>query len=286
MIQIGTSGWSYDDWAGAFYPPGLPKHAWLSYYGKYFHTTEINSSYYTFPAPFAVQEWIRKASGLQAFEYSLKMPGKVTHDSLLADVQTALDFEAKVLSPLREAGVLGAVLIQASPYLRYPEHTERLEAMLAALDTNGIDYALELRHRSWLEHNGNLNAEVSGLLKRSDVALCAVDGPSMPASIVNTARHVYVRFHGRNYDVWYGKEKNLEGRMNRYDYSYTREELQPWREKIEPLQGKVRVYFNNHPRANAVKNAKLFEMMLGLAVTPDMQLPQKQTGLGSFFPGD
>jgi len=284
MIRVGTSGWSYDDWVGAFYPPGLPKHAWLSYYGKYFHTTEINSSFYAFPAPFVVQEWIRKASVLKGFEFSLKLPGKVTHDTLMTDVTTALDFEAKVLSPLGEAGALGAVLIQASPYLHYPEHVDRLETLLEALDTKGIDYALELRHSSWLYSNTGIVTDALKILKKHEVALCAVDGPSMPMITLNTGRHSYLRFHGRNADMWFSKEKNPEGRMNRYDYSYTRQELEPWASSIKPMTGTIRAYFNNHPRANAVKNAKLFEMMLGLEPEESQPLPtQRQTGLSRFF---
>ena len=282
MILVGTAGWSYDDWAGAFYPPGLPKQAWLGYYAKFFRTTEINSSYYTFPTPPVVQEWIRKASQLKGFEFSLKMPRKVTHDSLLADVKTAQDFEAKVLAPLKAAGALGAVLVQASPALRNPDHLDRLGSFFSALDTKAYDYAIELRHRSWLDGQ-RLDTDAAGLLRKHDVALCAVDGPSMPPVFESTGRHAYVRMHGRNADVWFSKGKNLDGRMNRYDYAYAREELEPWREKVASVPGTVRVYFNNHPRANAVKNAKLFEFMLGLAPEPAMPPVSRQTGLSGFF---
>jgi uncharacterized protein YecE (DUF72 family) len=262
VILVGTSGWSYDDWAGAFYPPGLPKSAWLGYYARFFHTTEINSTYYTFPAPFVVQEWI--------------------HDSLLADVQTAQDFEAKVLAPLKAAGALGAVLVQASPGLQDPEHLDRLDDFLGAMDTKAYDYVVELRHRSWIRDNG-LEPEAAALLRKHDVACCAVDGPSMPPVFENTGRHGYLRLHGRNYDVWFSKKKDLDGRMNRYDYVYAREELEPWRAKVASAGGTVRVYFNNHPRANAVKNAKLFEFMLGLAPEPVMPPVQRQSGLSRFF---
>jgi uncharacterized protein YecE (DUF72 family) len=282
VILIGTSGWSYDDWAGAFYPPGLPKSAWLGYYAKFFHTTEINSSYYTFPAPFVVQEWIRKASQLKDFEFSLKMPKQVTHDSLLTDVATALDFEAKVLAPLKAAGALGAVLVQVSPALHNPDHIGQLDAFLSALDTKAYDYVIELRHRSWL-NDSTLEPEAAALLRKYDVACCAVDGPSMPPVFENTGRHAYLRLHGRNYDLWFSKNKNLDGRMNRYDYVYTREELEPWHAKVASFGGTVRVYFNNHPRANAVKNAKLFEFMLGLAPEPSMPPVQRQSGLSRFF---
>lgn len=284
MIRVGTSGWSYDDWAGAFYPPGLPKQAWLSHYGKFFHTTEINSSFYTFPAPFMVQEWIRKASALHGFEFSLKVPGKVTHDSLLSDLQTALDFEAKVLSPMKAAGVLGAVLLQASPYFRYPDHLDRLEALLEALDTKTIDYAVELRHSSWLRGESEVVPEALGILRKHEAALCAVDGPSMPKIVCSTGRHFYLRLHGRNEDLWYSKKADPAGRMNRYDYSYTRDQLEPWEKAVRQMHGTIRVYFNNHPRANAVKNARLFETMLGLEPEETMALPtQRQTGLSRFF---
>jgi uncharacterized protein YecE (DUF72 family) len=71
--------------------------------------------------------------------------------------------------------------------------------------------------------------------------------------------------------------------MNRYDYVYTREELEPWRAKVAPVNGTVRVYFNNHPRANAVRNAKLFEFMLGLAPEPVLPPVPRQSGLSRFF---
>jgi len=286
MIRIGTSGWSYDDWAGAFYPPSLPKHAWLSYYGRFFRTTEINSTYYTFPAPRMVQEWIRKGAILgDGFEFSLKMPGIVTHDSMLTDVGTALEFEGKVAVPFKDAGLLGAVLIQVSPYLQYPDHFERLETMLEALDTGSIDYALELRHRSWLQgENALIPKEVSGLLIKHEVSLCATDGPSMtPREIGNAGRrHAYLRFHGRNDDVWFGRGDDMDGRMNRYDYSYSREELEPWKAIAQSMTGAVRIYFNNHPRASAVKSAKLFETMLGLE-KKEMLPARRQTGLSRFF---
>jgi uncharacterized protein YecE (DUF72 family) len=281
-VLVGTSGWQYDDWAGAFYPSSLPKHAWLGYYAKFFRTTEINSSYYTFPAPFVVQEWVRKASQLNGFEFSLKMPKRVTHDSLLADVATAQAFEAKVLAPLKAAGALGAVLVQAPPGLRNPDHFDRLDAFLGALDTRAYDYAVELRHRSWIRED-RLDPGAAALLRKYDVACCAVDGPSMPPFFEPTGRHAYLRLHGRNGDIWFAKGQGLDGRMNRYDYAYSREELEPWRAKVAPVQGTVRVYFNNHPRANAVKNAKLFEFMLGLAPEPAMPPVQRQSGLSKFF---
>jgi uncharacterized protein YecE (DUF72 family) len=282
VILVGTSGWSYDDWVGAFYPPGLPKSDWLGHYAKFFRTTEINGTYYTFLAPFVVQEWARKAAQLPGFEYSLKMPKQVTHDSLLADVQTAQDFETKVLAPLQAAGAVGAVLAQAPPGLQDPEHLDRLDAFFGALDTKSYYYVIELRHSSWIKGEA-LEPGAATVLRKHDVACCAVDGLSMPPVFAPTGRHAYLRFHGRNQDVWFSKKKDLAGRMNRYDYLYRREELEPWRAKVATVPGTVRVYFNNHPHANAVRNAKLFEFMLGLASEPEMPAVPRQSGLSRFF---
>ncbi len=285
MILIGTSGWSYDDWVGEFYPAGLGKEKRLEFYAKHFHTTEINSTYYAFPSPAMVQSWIAKASRLQGFEFSLKMPKRVTHDSLLLDVEHALEFESKVLVPMRDASCLGAVLIQLSPYVMLfhngerTDHLERLEALLGRLDTGRLDYAVEFRHRSWLD-GGRLRDEVKAMLKRRNVAACAVDGPSMPPTVEDTARHVYVRFHGHNTDIWY-KKKDGDPHVNRYDYNYTEEELLPWKRRLEPLAGgTIRAYFNNHPHANAARNAMLFESLMGLRPA---QKTERQSGLSRFF---
>jgi uncharacterized protein YecE (DUF72 family) len=229
-----------------------------------------------------VQEWARKASQLPGFEFSLKMPKQVTHDSLLEDVATAQAFETKVLAPLKAATALGAVLVQASPGLRGPEHLDRLDAFLGALDTRAYDYAVELRHRSWLAGDA-LEPAAAAVLRRHDVACCAVDGPSMPPVFEQTGRHAYLRLHGRNRDLWFSQKRDPDGRMNRYDYVYSREELEPWRVKLAPVPGTARVYFNNHPRANAVRNAKLFEFMLGLAPEPALPPVQRQAGLSRFF---
>jgi uncharacterized protein YecE (DUF72 family) len=285
VILIGTSGWSYDDWAGEFYPRGLGKDKRLEYYARYFHTTEINSTYYRFPTASMVKGWITSASKLDDFEYSLKMPGRVTHESLLLDRDHALEFEFKAVAPLNDAGCLGAVLIQLSPYLMYSDkgqktdHLERLKMLLERLETSKYNYAVEFRHGSWLEH-GRLNGETLDMMKERGVAVCAIDGPSIPPILENTARHAYFRFHGRNDDIWYKKSPE-DDRMNRYDYNYKEEELAPWRKRVKAQGGMVRAYFNNHPHANAVKNAKLFETIMGIPGVP-LKL-EKQSELSSFF---
>lgn len=284
-ILVGTSGWSYDDWVGAFYPPHLKKDGWLELYASHFRTAEINSTYYSVPSNAVVKGWAAKA--VNGFEYSVKLPKTITHDGLMEDVEPAKDFESHVLAPLADAGALGTALIQASPYFRLEDqgkptgHLERLAAVLDGLDTKRHRYAVEFRHSSWL-HEGKLDEATSKVLREKNVAVCAVDGPSMPPIIEHTADHAYLRFHGRNRDVWFRKDGDMAGRLNRYDYSYTEKELEPWKEKVSGFPEKtIRAYFNNHPRANAPKNARLFESMLGLK-EPEPLKAIRQSGLGDY----
>lgn len=42
-VLVGCGGWSYDDWAGRFYPVDLAKKKgeWLAFYARFFETAEI-----------------------------------------------------------------------------------------------------------------------------------------------------------------------------------------------------------------------------------------------------
>ncbi|MEM3049470.1 MAG: DUF72 domain-containing protein, partial [Thermoplasmata archaeon] len=269
---IGCSGWSYDDWVGRFYPAELAKKKgeWLSYYARYFSTTEINSTFYRVPNEFMVRSWIERGRQKQGFEFSVKLPQMVTHESILKDdvekaAAQASSFEAMCVRPLADAGLLGAVLIQLTPYFKLEgrESLRKLRALFDMLDTDSYDYAVEFRHRSWLNERGNeLAADVLETLQEFGVANAIVDGPGFPMTRSLTAKHAYVRFHGRNYDIWFKDEVEDDYRINRYDYLYSREELEPWVPRLLEMTAnseKTRIYFNNHGNAKAVKNA--FQMM-------------------------
>lgn len=269
---IGCSGWSYDDWVGRFYPADLAKKKseWLSYYSRYFTTTEINSTFYRVPNEFMVRSWIERGRRKQGFEFSVKLPQLVTHESILKEdsdkaAAQASSFEKICVKPLADAGLLGGVLIQLTPYFRLEgrESLGRLRALLQILGTDSYDYAVEFRHRSWLNERGNeLAADVLETLQEFGVANAIVDGPGFPITRSLTAKHAYVRFHGRNYDIWFREESEDDYRINRYDYLYTLEQLEPWVPRLNEIisnSEKTRIYFNNHGSAKAVKNA--FQMM-------------------------
>jgi len=294
-ILVGCSGWSYDDWVGRFYPLALAKKKgeWLAYYARYFPTVEINSTFYQPPGEQQVSSWIKKGKESRSFEYSLKMPQIVTHkcmvekDAIKAS-QGAKAFEKSCILPLAEEGLLGCVLLQLSPYFRKGAGTFRvLETVLDALSFREYNFSVEFRHSSWWESKTEqLDAEAQQILKDRNVANVLVDGPGMPACGPSCADHSYIRFHGRNCDIWHRKEKKEDDfRLNRYDYLYSKEEIEPWAARIredELKAEKVRVYFNNHARSKSVRNA--FQLMDMLALPhEDKQIKlQNQFTLGSF----
>lgn len=295
-IIIGCSGWSFDDWVGRFYPIDLAQRRgeWLRYYAGYFKTVEINSTFYRPPNEFIVNSWIKKASDFEEFEFSVKMPQIITHDSLVNDraeaaASQASSFERICVDPLAKAGMLGSVLVQLSPHFKNEGSSiDSLASLLRMVSCDKFRYAVEFRHRSWLdESRKEVVGEALDVLRTCNAAAVTVDGPGFPSTKRPTADHSYVRFHGRNYDIWYTDEKEDDYRINRYDYLYSEEQLRPWVGRLRSIEGevsKVRVYFNNHGRAKAAKNA--FQMMDMLSIphkAKEIHL-QDQMTLGSFSP--
>lgn len=292
-VLVGCSGWSYDDWVGRFYPVELSKRKgdWFAYYADHFRTVEINSTFYRAPNEFMVRSWAKKAEG-RGFEYSVKMPQLVTHESMVKleaerAAEQASSFERICVKPLAEAGSLGAVLLQLSPYFKNePQTLEVLKKVLDAVDHSQFDYAAEFRHRSWLDEGGReLVPEALEVLRERNVANVLIDGPGFPITKAETADHSYARFHGRNYDIWYREEKEDDYRINRYDYLYTKEQLEPWVPRIQEAEkdfNMVRVYFNNHGRSKSAKNAMEIMDLLGIEHKAKEIRLQDQHTLGSF----
>lgn len=293
-ILIGCSGWSYDDWVGRFYPIDLVKRKgdWLAYYASYFNTVEINSTFYRVPNEFMVKSWIKKALDLEKFEYSLKLPKIITHDTMVKGKldkagNQAKSFEEICIAPLAEAGKLGCALVQLSPYFRNEgDSPSVLSSLLDSISCDRYPYAVEFRHRSWLDEDGKeVSQAVLDMLREHNVANVLIDGPGSPITRAQTADHSYMRFHGRNYDIWFTGEDEEDYRINRYDYLYSVDHLKKWEPIINEVgenTKNVRLYFNNHGRAKAAKNA--FQMMDLLSIPhkgKDIHL-QDQMKLGSY----
>ncbi len=296
-ILIGCSGWSYEDWVGSFYPPELAKRKgeWLAYYARYFRTVEINSTFYRPPGERQVASWIQKGSKLEDFEYSLKMPQLVTHEHMVREktedaLRLAAAFERGCIQPLHRAGLLGSVLLQLSPY--FPKNAANLKTLISVLDSLSFldyDYAVEFRHRSWLDGGGELiDPEAMAILKERNISLVLIDGPGLHIRQGKSASHVYIRFHGRNYDIWHlGEREKREDdfRLNRYDYLYPIEHLESWIPRIkeaEISEQMVRIYFNNHARSKAAANAFQLMDLLEIPHEPKKIRLQDQFTLGCF----
>jgi uncharacterized protein YecE (DUF72 family) len=310
-ILIGTSGWSYDDWVGNFYPEQLrnAKNQWLGFYGQYLNTVEINSTFYRVPEEFIINNWIKKGKRLDIFEFSLKLPQTITHEAIIKEssekaAQLAKSFEFKCIRPLATNNLLGSVLIQLSPYFRRfntktnIDNLPKLRHLFDIINCAEYNYSIEFRHSSWLNlSKDDLSNDTLELLKEFNIANCILDGPGFPVTKTDTANHGYIRFHGRNQDLWFKSNRNkdrditdeksyVDTRMNRYDYLYTAAELKSWLPRIKQQENskgtKTRIYFNNHPNAQAVKNAFMLMDMMGMPRKVVEVKDKKQFKLDSF----
>lgn len=297
VVLIGCSGWSYDDWIERFYPTSLSgkRSEWLAYYARYFPSVEINSTFYRVPNAELVKAWINKGSKIGGgFEFSVKMPEIVSHQTLLSDTaekaaDQAKSFETICVEPLAESQLLGAVLLQLSPKFlsSYEDGMTRLRSLFEIVSTDRYRYAIEFRHRSWLNEKGtDLKSDALDLLREFGVTNVVVDGPALPITRSLTSSNAYLRFHGRNFDIWFREEKEDDYRINRYDYLYTDEQLERWKPRIEEFienADDVRIYFNNHGRAKAVKNALQMMDLLNIPHEEKEVVIQDQMTLGEYM---
>jgi uncharacterized protein YecE (DUF72 family) len=255
MIRLGTSGFSYDDWIGPVYPEDLPKWQWLPFYAKEFDTVELNVTYYRVPPAKTVEGWVERTP--DGFLFSVKANKSLTHE------RNNPDFNAFVvgIDPLIRSGKLACVLAQF-PYSFHPisENIEYLRRLRGGMD--GIPTVIEFRDHAWVTD------ETFTLLETLDFGYCAVDEPPlrglMPPIVYASGPVSYVRFHGRNAEKWWKHEHAWE----RYDYTYTEDELQEWVPKVLELDSEdalVLLYANNHYRGQSIDTIRKLRRMLGEA---------------------
>jgi len=250
-VYVGTSGYTFPDWRGRFYPRGLKQKDELPFYARKFPAVELNFSYYRIPEPKTLAGMLARTPA--SFRFVVKAYRGLTHEPEGPETERAF---RESLSPLREAGRLAAVLAQFPGSFRdSAESRARLKAIREALPEDKI--AVEFRHRSWS------GGDVLEFLEREDLAYCSVDEPElpelMPGVCAATAGLGYVRLHSRDASKWHA------GGAARYDYNYSDEELREWARKIAAIIGKVPmvyVFFNNCSRGQAAENAGRFAGLL------------------------
>jgi uncharacterized protein YecE (DUF72 family) len=270
---VGTSGYSYDDWVGNFYPVDLGRSDFLAYYAQVFDTVEVNYTYYTMPSPRTTRAMAAKVG--PDFRFSVKAHSSMTH-ARDAD-ESVFDAFRAGLEPMAADGKLGVVLAQ------FPFSFKPGEDAAAWLQTfrrriGDLPTVVELRNRAWV------GEETFSLLQELGFGFCCVDEPRLRGLMPPVARATsdvgYVRFHGRNADKWWEHEEAWQ----RYDYLYPRAELAEWVPKVRHLAeraGVVYAYFNNHYQAQAVTNASLFRDLLAEAEGSEVRpRPAKPAGDG------
>jgi len=253
-VLVGTSGYSYEDWVGPFYPPGTARQDFLALYSRQFPVVELNFSYYQQPSPRTLERMLAVAP--PGFSFALKAHRTMTHE--IADTWEE-DIEAfrEGIRPMADAGRLAAVLLQFPFSFSYtPESRTRLADLCTRLE--GLPLAVEFRKREWLRE-----PVFEGLRKRG-VALVSVDEPALPNLLPPvmeaTGKFGYVRFHGRNQKDWWTGDN-----ASRYNYRYNRDELEEWVQRIRRIMEQVPLtlaFFNNHWRGNAAQNARELRQML------------------------
>lgn len=255
MILLGTSGFSYDDWKGRWYPPGLAKAKMLDYYASVFDALEINATYYRTPGIATAQSMVKRAAGRLVF--AIKAPGDVTHKRKI-DEGIILPYR-RFLEPLIESTTLAAVLLQfPNSFKSSPESWNHLQRTSTALA--GLPLVAELRHSSFDSEESDGRLEEMGY-SRSAVDQPHLKGMSESARVSVTGPIAYFRFHGRNYQQWYAHNHASD----RYRYEYTQDELEPWVPRIRNASARAQTtmaFFNNHPDGGAPQNAEMMATLL------------------------
>ncbi|MFN8547681.1 MAG: DUF72 domain-containing protein [Candidatus Eisenbacteria bacterium] len=254
MIWIGTSGYSFKDWVGPFYPPGT-KAADMLEYQRQFPAVEVNASYYRLPTADTFRRMAARTP--PDFRFTVKFHRALTHD-LDRDPEAMRAF-LRAIEPLEASGRFHGALAQFPWAFRdTPANRDYLRMLRDRYRV--LPLFVEFRHASWA-HPGAFD-----FLRAIEAGFCAVDEPRLtglfPPLVEATTPVAYVRFHGRNEASWWGGD-NAE----RYNYLYSEEELREWAEKIRALETKSRevlVFFNNCHSGRAAQNAKRMAELLDL----------------------
>ena len=219
-VRVGTSGFSYAPWRGAFYPVKLPAGDMMAFYAQHLPTVEINNTFYRMPSADLLKRW---ADATPAdFIFALKCSRRITHELRLMDAESAVERFASAAAVLGSR--LGPVLFQLPPWLH--KDRERLEAFLALLArvAGGLRPAFEFRHASWFSD------DVFATLHSAGAALCVAESEKLVTPLQATAPWGYLRLRREE---------------------YTEAMLAAWAERIEQQPWSEAYVFMKHETAEA-----------------------------------
>jgi uncharacterized protein YecE (DUF72 family) len=253
VIEVGTSGWSFEDWAGVFYPFRVPRSQWLEYYAARFGIGELNSTYYRIASPSTYAGIARKTP--DEFRVLVKLHADATHQR--KDVAASVGHLLRAIDPLKSTGKLTALLAQyPASFTNSADNRHVIETTRQAC--SDVPLCVEFRDRSWTAK------DVPAWLCAHGITWVTPDEPELEGLLefrpLCTTDTLYVRLHGRNRTAWYDRSAG-----DRYDYLYTEEELQKIGQAIlEAGESAQRIYvlFNNCHAGKAVQNAQWLKQWL------------------------
>jgi uncharacterized protein YecE (DUF72 family) len=243
QVWIGTSGYSYPDWVGDFYPAGTRDSQMLGHYCRHFPLVELNFTFYRPPTARVLGHIADKTP--PGFQFLVKLPKTLSHDESPRDLA---GFRGAA-EELRRRGRLLGLLCQL-PQATHNERKHRDWLALLGRELHSLNLAVEFRHHSWAR------PDLAPWLGERQIDLVAVDVPPLPAlyptGLVQSGPRVYVRFHSRNAGNWYLSDKE------RYDFDYPEPALAEWVNNLSAAADRTEtalLLFNNCHRSQAARNA-------------------------------
>jgi uncharacterized protein YecE (DUF72 family) len=186
-LYCGTSGFSFKEWKGPFYPPKLPADEMLGFYATRLPTVEINNTFYRMPQPSVLDGWAAKVP--ETFRFAVKAPRRISHVKQLKDCAEEAGYLFKTVATLGPK--LGSVLIQLPPHARVD--VEKLRVFLGLVPRE-IPAAFEFRHASWHDET------VFAALREHGAAWVTADNDGgTPPELPATAAWTYLRLRAPEY---------------------------------------------------------------------------------------
>ena len=205
-LYCGTSGFSFKEWKGPFYPEKLPANEMLAFYAARLPTVEINNTFYRMPRRSVLEGWAAQVP--DSFRFAIKAPRRITHAKQLADCGEEAGYLFETLEALGPR--LGVVLFQLPPHARVG--VEKLDAFLRIVPDN-VPVAFEFRHASWRDQ------AVLAVLARNGAAWVTTDdGGGEPPELPKTAALTYLRLRAETYTE--EALKSWQGRCTEFERAF------------------------------------------------------------------